>query len=111
MSEKIARQWLQEPASTASARNYAAHMKLISPRVTLQGVPGFDNIDYDGWSAQCKHVFENKVIKSVSYDAFKLIAETATRIMFESCETVDATDGTVNAHGVEILPEKEQDGR
>lgn len=85
-------------------------MNLISHRVSLQGVPGFDNIDYDAWSAQCKHEFENMVIKSVRYDSFKLIAETATRIMFKTFETVEATDGTANAQGVEMLLEQEQDG-
>ena len=52
MSEKIARQWLQEAAASACAKDHASHMDLISTRVTLQGVPGFDNIDYDAWNAQ-----------------------------------------------------------
>jgi len=47
----------------------------------------------------------------VRYDGFKLVAETATRIMFKTFETVEATDGTVNAQGVEMLLDKEEDGK
>jgi hypothetical protein len=111
MSEEIAKQWLQEAATTATARNYAAHMDLISRRVSLQGVPGFDNIDYDAWASQCQHEFENKLIKTVHYEGFKLVAETPTRVMFKTFETVEGSDGTINAQGVEMLLEKEQDDK
>lgn len=50
-------------------------------------------------------------MKSVRYDGFKLVAETATRVMFKTYETVEATDGTVNAQGVEMLLVKEDDGK
>jgi len=109
MSKKIALQWLQESASTAAANDLQAHMNLISKRVNLTGVPGFDSIGYDDWAAQCKHEFENKLLKSVQYDGLKLIAETESRIMFKSYETVEGSDGTVNSQGVEILLEKEND--
>lgn len=80
-------------------------MDLISKRVNLVGVPEFDNIGYEAWEAQCKHEFENSILKSVSYAGFKLIAATATRIMFKTFETVEGSDGTINAHGVEMLLE------
>lgn len=111
MSEKIAQQWLADISSTLNAKNYSAHMDLISKRVSLQGVPGFDNIDYDAWATQCKHEFENNLVKSVRYDGFKLVAETGSRVMFKTFETVEATDGTVNAQGVEMLLEMEEDGK
>lgn len=109
MSVDIAKNWLANVAETASDRNYDEHMNLISQRVSLQGVPGFSNIDYDAWAAQCKHEFENNVIKSIRYDGFKLIAETEQRIMFKTFETVYGTDGSMNAQGVEMIIEKEND--
>lgn len=109
MSEEIAKQWLAELAGTANRKNYTAHMALISRTVSLQGVPGFGNIGYDGWAAQCKHEFENNILKQVYYDGFKLITVTDTHIMFKTFETVEATDGSMNAHGVEMLLEKETD--
>lgn len=111
MSEEIAKQWLQDTATTANNKDHVAHMALISKKVSLQGVPGYDNIGYDDWAAQTKHEFENNVLKEVRYDGFKLITVTATHVMFKTFETVEANDGTVNAQGVEILLEKEDDGQ
>ena len=110
MSEKIARQWLEQSAGTANSLDLNAHMNLISRRVSLTGVAGHDNINYAGWYAQCEHEFANKVLKQVQYHGFKLIATTATRVMFKTHETVEGVDGTRNAQGVEVLLEKEDDG-
>jgi hypothetical protein len=111
MSEDIAKQWLADAATTANNKNYSAHMDLISKRVSLTGVPGFESIGYDDWAAQCRHEFENNVLKSVRYDGLKLAASTDSQVMFKTYETVEATDGTVNAQGIEVLLEKEDDER
>ncbi len=111
MSQIIAEQWLLDAVRTANAKDHNAHMDLISKQISLQGVPGFESIGYDDWSRQCQHEFENNLLKSVRYDGFKLVAETATRVMFKTYETVEATDGTVNAQGVEMLLVKEDDGK
>jgi len=110
MSEKIAKQWLQDAATTATENNHESHMALISKKVSLQGVPGYDNIGYEDWSAQTKHEFDNNVLKSVHYKGFKLLNTTDSHTMFKTFETVEANDGTINAQGLEILLEKESDG-
>lgn len=111
MANEIAEKWLADSARTASARDYDAHMNLISKKVSLTGVPGFEVIDYDAWAAQCKHEFENNLIRSVRYDGLRMVAETPKRIMFRTFETVEASDGTVNAQGIEVLIEEEEDGQ
>ena len=110
MSETIAKNWLENVSITAANKDHTAHMNLISRKVSLQGVPGYENIGFDDWSAQTKHEFENNVLKSVSYKGFKPLTSTLTHIMFKTFETVEANDGTINAQGVEILLEKEEDG-
>lgn len=109
MTEKVAKQWLTDAAATANAKNHPEHMNLISRRVSLQGVPGFENIGYEEWAAQCKHEFENNLLKSVRYAGLKLITSTDAHIMFKTFETIEGSDGTVNAQGVEMLLEKEDD--
>ena len=111
MSEALAQQWLQNASNTAADKNHAAHMDLISKKVSLQGVPGYENIGYEDWAAQTKHEFENNILKSVSYTGFKLLKATNTHIMFKTFETVLANDNTSNAQGIEILLEKEDDGQ
>lgn len=111
MSETIAQQWLQNATDTAADKNHTAHMNLISKKVSLQGIPGYENIGYADWAAQTKHEFENNILKSVSYAGLKLLKATNTHIMFKTFETVQANDGTSNAQGIEILLEKEDDGQ
>lgn len=110
MPEDIAKQWLVDAAQTANSKDFDGHMNLISKSVSLQGVPDFENIGYDDWAAQCRHEFDNNILKSVSYKGFKLIADTGERIMFKTFETVESTDGEVNAQGIEVLLQKEDDG-
>jgi len=45
-AEQIAEQWLTHAAESAGRKDLKAHMGMISKRVSLQGVPGFDDIDY-----------------------------------------------------------------
>ena len=111
MSEAIARQWLQKVEQTANAKAFSEHMDLISKRISLHGVPGFENIGYDDWYRQCQYEFENNILKSVHYEGFKPVTETKTAIMFKTFEIVEGTDGIANAHGVEILLEQEADGQ
>jgi len=110
MSEEIAQQWLQKIINTAADKDHTAHMNLISKKVSLKGVPGYENIGYKDWTAQTKHEFENNILKSISYKGFKLVIATDTHIMFKTFETVLANDGGSNAQGIEILIEKEDDG-
>jgi len=109
IAQQIAEQWLTHAAETAGQRDINTHMGMISKRVSLEGVPGFDSIDYDTWFTQCRHQFENAMIKSVAYKGFNLISATDTVILFSVFETVIASDGKLNEQIVEMSLEKEDD--
>jgi len=105
-----AQQFLQRMADTANALDLDEHMNLISKDVSVFGVPGFDVIGYDDWFNQCRHEFENKLLKQVSYKGLNVLAETPEKIMFKSLEKVEGADGTVNSNGIEFIIQKEEDG-
>ena len=105
-----AQQFLDQMAATANALDLEAHMNLISKDVSVFGVPGFDVIGYDDWFNQCKHEFDNQLLKQVSYKGLNVLAETPDKIMFKSMETVEGSDGTINSNGIEFIIQKEQDG-
>lgn len=109
MESKIAAEWLQNFARTANEHDFAAHMNLISRKVQLFGVPGFDVIGYDDWSRQCEHEFAERVLQRVAYEGLDVVTMTPLKIMFKTFERVEANDGTVNASGVEMLIQKELD--
>lgn len=108
-AQQIAEQWLTRAIETAERKDLEQHMEMISKRVSVRGVPGFDNIDYDTWYTQCRHQFENAMIKSIAYKGFNLISVTEDQIVFTVYETVVGTDGTLNEQIVEKSLEKESD--
>lgn len=110
MSEVIAMQWLHDSAETVNDKDLPAHMNLTSKKVSLQGVPGFDELTYPDWKNQCRYEFEYYIIKRVRYGEIKMISSTESHVMFKNFETVEASDGSVNAQGIEVLLEKESDG-
>ena len=105
-----AQQFLDQMAETANNLDLDAHMNLASKEVSVFGVPGFDVIGYDDWFNQCRHEFENRLLKQVSYKGMNVLAETPEKIMFKSLETVEGEDGTVNTSGIEFIIQKEEDG-
>lgn len=107
----VAREWLEASARTANAKDYEAHMDLISRKVQVFGIPGLEVIGYDDWAKQSRHEFDTGVLRKVSYNGLKVQVMTPGRVMFKTIESVEANDGAVQAHGVEIILEKEQDGK
>ncbi|MFK5914462.1 MAG: hypothetical protein QM484_08800 [Woeseiaceae bacterium] len=108
-AQEIAEQWLTDAAESAAQKDLKAHMGMISKRVSVLGVPGFDNIDYDKWYTQCRHQFENSMIKSIAYKGFNSISATETQIIFSVLERVVGADGSLNEQIVEMSLEKEED--
>lgn len=108
-AQQIAEQWLNNSAETAAQKDLAAHMGMISKRISVLGVPGFDNIDYDTWYGQCRHQFENAMIKSIAYKGFNLVSSTESQVVFTVFERVVGTDGSLNEQVVEMTLENEDD--
>lgn len=104
-------EFLNQMTVTANALDLDEHMNLISKDVSVYGVPGFEVIGYDDWYNQCKHEFENKLLKRVSYEGLNVLAQTSDRIMFKSVETIEGSDGETNTSGIEFIIQVEEDGQ
>ncbi len=110
MNRAFAQNFLARFAQTAIARDHGAHMKMISKKVRLYGLPGHEAITYDDWSQQCAHEFAQGLMDSISYLGLEMKLETETLICLETHETIEAKDGTVHDHRLEIFIEREDDG-
>ena len=110
-AQDIVQQWLSTSASTAAAGQHEAHMALISQKVSLLGVPGFEIIKYDDWSRQCKDEFDEGMLKQVFYEETEVVAAGLVMIMFRAVETVEVSDGPIDRNGIEGVLEKESDGQ
>ena len=110
-AQDILQQWLDASANTATSGEHEAHMALISHKVSLLGVPGFEIIKYDDWSRQCKDEFDEGMVKQVVYEATQVVAAGMMLIMFRAVETVEVLDGPIDKNAIEGVLEKESDGR
>jgi hypothetical protein len=106
----IAQEWLDASALTATNKQFDAHFNLISKRVRVTGVPGYESISYDDWARQSEQEFKDDVLKSVSYKGLLVSANNEKQVMFKTLELIFSNDGSDRSHGVEILIEKEEDG-
>ncbi len=104
-------EFLAVMAETANNLDFESHMNLISKNVSVYGVEGFDVITYDDWFKQCKQEFEDKLLKSVSYQGMHILTETPESVTFKSIETIEGSDGYNNTSGVEFVIQKEGDGQ
>jgi ketosteroid isomerase-like protein len=111
VESNVAKTWMEQLARTANAKDVDAHMELISRRVQVFGMPGIDVIDYDGWKAQCQYEFEQGILKRYSYEGIDVVMMMPGKVVFDTRETVEATDGTVHVMDVEIALAKEEDGQ
>ena len=110
MDSKVARDWLDALARTANAKDFAAHMDLISKQVQVFGVPGFAVIGYDDWARQSEHEFSAGILARASYQGLKVQAMTPGRVMFKTLETLETNAGETQTQGVEIVIVQESDG-
>lgn len=106
----IIKKWLEASALTATNKQFEEHFNLISKKVKVTGVQGFDSISYDDWARQTQQDFKDDTLKGVSYEGLKLQATNENQIMFKTVETIFVNDGSHKAHGVEILLTQEEDG-
>ncbi|NNL07104.1 MAG: hypothetical protein HKO86_05210 [Gammaproteobacteria bacterium] len=103
-------QSLERMAEMTRELDLDAHMNLISKDGSVFGVPGIDVIDYDDRYNQCRHAFENKLLKQVGYNGLNILAGTPVRTMFKSMEIVEVIDGSFNASGIEFMIQQESNG-
>lgn len=111
MTTDFVEDFLLRFAKTAVEGDHGGHMAMISKKVLVHGVPGFETIDFDSWSRQCAHEFPQFLIRSIDYVGIDIKVETDTLLCFETHETVEACDGTVNSNLLEIFIEREEDGK
>lgn len=107
---KIAQEWLDASAKTATDKDFDAHFNLISKKIRITGVPGHESVSYDDWARASEQEFKDNVLKAVTYEGFKFVANNERQVMFKTIENIHVNDGASKSHGVEILLSIEDDG-
>lgn len=109
MSEPVVDSWLEQFVATALARDLEGHMAMISQKVMVFGVPGFDTLGYEDWYRQCEHEFPQGLISGLEYSRIKPRTNSGDSILFKSLETTRTSDGGTLAQAVEMLLQRDGD--
>lgn len=110
-AEKIVQEWLDEVSFSAATWNLDAHMQLVSPQVKVTGIPGISSIDYSGWKLRRRNEFENKLLRSLTYQLGAIHSTGEDEIRFDVEETMKASSGRVIVIDKEVTLRRESDGR
>ncbi|MGB5464466.1 MAG: nuclear transport factor 2 family protein [Sedimenticolaceae bacterium] len=109
MIDSVVQDWLANFRRTALARDLEGHMAMISPQVTVFGVPGFDTLGYQDWSKQCAHEFPQGLIVALDYSRIAVRTANDSQILFKALETTATADGGQIAQAVEMLLQCDED--
>ncbi|MGD8957472.1 MAG: nuclear transport factor 2 family protein [Chromatiaceae bacterium] len=99
--------WLANFRQTALAHDLQGHMALISPQVTVFGVPGFDTLGYEDWYKQCAHEFPQGLIVALDYSRIVVRTANQSQILFKALETTATADGGQISQAVEMLLQRD----
>ncbi|MGB5199283.1 MAG: nuclear transport factor 2 family protein [Sedimenticolaceae bacterium] len=109
MIDSVVQDWLANFRRTALARDLEGHMAMISPQVTVFGVPGFDTLGYQDWYKQCAHEFPQGLIVALDYSRIAVRTANDSQILFKALETTATADGGQIAQAVEMLLQCDED--
>ncbi len=109
--ENVVQQWLDALSSTTIAGELDRHMALISQKLKLFGMPGFDTLGYDDWKRQCAHEFPQRMVDDIHYGPVKIRTTSDGHILFSVHEYIETRDGERIKQPVEMLLSLEDDGQ
>ncbi|MDH5784511.1 MAG: hypothetical protein OEZ16_02750 [Chromatiales bacterium] len=110
-SNKIVNQWLSDLAYSAATWDLKAHMALVSRSVIVTGIPGKEQIDYNGWKLRRHNEFKKKLLRGLSHRKVKLIEEQPDSIFFTVLEQMRSHQNQCIELEKEVTLVREEDGK
>jgi len=93
------------------SRDLVQHMDLVSQRVFVFGMPKQEALDYIKWKRRRKKDFQDDRLLDIRFNGAKLKTITQRRLIFDTQESLLATNGTVAIVNKSITLELETDGK
>lgn len=101
--------WVLGMTSTVKNRDLEGHMRLVSPKVQVYGMPSKPVIDFAEWLARRKVDFKTDDLVSINYEVQRVITSMPRRITFSARENLLDKNGKVIILDKIIILEKEAD--
>lgn len=109
MPQTIIGDWLEQLTRSVEKRDLAAHMRLVSERVQVYGLPGGQIVDYRRWEKRRYTEFSQAQLLALSYRLLNIKTITPRRLGFHAEETMQACNGTCIFIDKDIILEREAD--
>jgi len=109
MSQTIIGNWLEQLTRSVEKRDLDAHMRLVSERVQVYGLPGGQIINYNQWKKRRYTEFSQAQLLALGYRLLNIKAITSRRLAFHVEETMQACNGMCVFIDKDIILELETD--
>ncbi len=109
MSQTIIGNWLEQLTRSVEKRDLDAHMRLVSERVQVYGLPGGQIINYNQWKKRRYTEFSQAQLLALGYRLLNIRTITSRRLAFHVEETMQACNGMCVFIDKDIILELETD--
>ncbi|HEB85489.1 MAG TPA: hypothetical protein ENI68_00495 [Gammaproteobacteria bacterium] len=109
MPQTIIGNWLEQLTRSVAKRDLTAHMRLVSERVQVYGLPGGQIIDYRQWKKRRHTEFSQAQLLALSYRLLNIKTITPRRLGFHVEEIMQACNGMCIFIDKDIILEREAD--
>lgn len=109
MAKNIAEDWLNAISESVLNRDINEHMRLVSKKVQVYGLPGIESLNYKQWLYRRHNEFLHNRLLSLKYKLLRIKNDQQRRLGFEVEEQMVSTDGQAYIINKDILLECEKD--
>ena len=108
-AEQIIRAWCLDLSNSVKQQDLDSHMRLVSERVQVYGMPKTSTINYKEWKLRRQYEFNNNEILALNFIKTRLINCTQKRLRFHTDQTMLGKDGMMVRLDKNITLELEDD--
>ncbi len=109
MPQTIIGNWLKQLTRSVETRDLDAHMRLVSERVQIYGLPGGQIIGYEQWKKRRHTEFSQAQLLALDYRLLNIKTITGRRLGFHVEEIMQACNGMRVFVDKDIILELEAD--
>ena len=110
LAEQTIRSWFSNMSSSVRARDMVQHLKNVSRKISVYGMPSKAVITFKEWKARRQKELLSEELLTLNYQGIRIISSSPKRISFNTSETLVGKDGKMVVMDKNIIIENEDDG-
>jgi hypothetical protein len=110
LAEQTIRSWFSNMSSSVRGRDMVQHLKYVSRKISVYGMPSKAVITFKEWKARRQKELLTEELLALNYQGIRIISSSPKRISFNTSETLVGKDGKMVIMDKNIIIENEDDG-